>query len=174
MKINEKIIETLKEVGIAPKEGLTYLLALYFETSTVSIPIEVKNKVNLSGIVYSNSSGLAWKIPLFENGQAEDAWSWVEKDYIGLFKKIGKGTNKREALVRMKALFKENPSIRKEDVLGATEMYLSEIKFPRLPHYFIQKGIGVAKIQDILEWIDKYKESQKDEEYHRDLSRRLQ
>ena len=62
----------------------------------------------------------------------------------------------------MKRLFVENPDIRKDEVMGATEFYLknTDPKFIRLSHYFIQKGIGVDKISDLTTWIDKYRKYQ--------------
>lgn len=174
MKLNENIKPVLESFGIIYEEAIPYLLSLYFGFNPDYIPDYIKQKVNITKIVEYSGNEFKWNIPLFEGMEPVDnRWSWVITEYIALFAKIGKGTNKREALTRMKRLFATNPDIRKEEVLGATEMYLynTESKFVRLPHYFIEKGVGGDKTQDILEWIDKYRLTQENGE--RDVSRRL-
>ena len=160
MKINKKIYETLEEFNISSGNGILYLLSLYFNTGENSIPDIFKRKVLSTKIVENTDTGLKWNIPLFEG--AEIAFAWVETEYIPLFEKAGKDKYKREALVRIKKLFAENPEIRKDEIIGATEMYLlnTDPKFVRFPHYFIEKGRGGEKIQEILEWIDKYRLTQ--------------
>lgn len=155
MKVNSRILETLSEFKIGAHDGLTYLLALYHDLVPSYIPLDIRQKISASRIVEFTNTGKQWNIPLFEEQQT--AFDWVEKEYIPLFEPVGKATNKREALTRMKQLFAKNPDIRKEEVLGATELYIFNEKFPRLPHYFIQKGSGADKTQDILDWIDKYR-----------------
>lgn len=174
MKINEQIINILKDFNINPDDGIPYLLALHFNYNPEYIPDSLKQKINISKIVEQENTGLKWNIALFEGSTIDQAWDWVVNEYIALFAKIGKGTHKREAVSRMKRLFANNPELRKDDVLGATEMYLynTNAKFARLPHYFIEKGVGGNKTQDILEWIDKYKLTQ-DSFQDRDISRRL-
>lgn len=155
MKINSRILEIFKEFNIHKDDGLTFLLTLYYDLYPNYIPMDVSSKVYASRIVENGNTGLQWNVPLFEEQQT--AFDWVEKEYVALFESVGKATNKREATTRMKQLFAKNPDIRKEEVLGATELYLFNEKYPRLPHYFIEKGKGVDKTQDILDWIDKYR-----------------
>lgn len=156
MNINSRIIETLKEFNINKDDGLTYLFALYYGLQPNYIPGDVQSKVSASRIVEIGKTGLQWNIPLFE--EQTTAFDWVEKEYIPLFAGINKATNKREATARMKKLFAQNPDIRKEEVLGATELYIfNNGNYSRLPHYFIEKGSGADKTQDILDWIDKYR-----------------
>ena len=156
MEINTEILTTLEEFKIRREDGIPYLLSLYFGFNPSYIPDDIKLKVNLSKIVEADKTGFKWNIPLFE-GQ-ETAFEWVKTEYVELFKPYGKATNVREATERMKRLFAKNPDIRKEEVLGATELYLlNENRFARLPHYFIEKGKGGEKTQDILDWIDKYR-----------------
>lgn len=175
MKINEKVIETLKRFGIKPDDGVPYLLSLHFGYNPEYVPDTLKQKVNVSKIVESEVTGLKWNVALFEGSTIDQPWDWVVTEYIALFARVGKGTHKREATARMKRLFASHPEIRKEEILGATEMYLynTESKFVRLPHYFIEKGDGGNKTQDILDWIDKYRLSQEQEQGDRDISRRL-
>lgn len=156
MEINSEILTTLEEFKIRREDGIPYLLSLYFGYNPTYIPDDIKLKVNLSKIVEADKAGFKWNIPLFE-GQ-EIAFEWVKTEYVELFRPYGKATNVREATERMKRLFAKNPDIRKEEVLGATELYLfNESNFARLPHYFIEKGKGGERTQDILDWIDKYR-----------------
>lgn len=102
------------------------------------------------------------KVPtvFVSNDINEDKWNWVSTEYIALFEAIGKRPHKRETLSRMKNLFKNNPDIRKDEIIAATEMYLDATnpKYVRFPHYFISKGVGNNKTEDILTWIELYRE----------------
>lgn len=176
MDINEEIIEVLKEYSIKKDDGICYLLSLFYGYKPSYIPNELKIKVNITKIVVDKGGNLHWNVPLFD-GQ-ETTFDWVEKEYIEMFhnKNPKKGRYKRECIGRMKKLFAKDPSIRKEEVIGATVLYLSETDptYIRKPHFFIEKGVGVNKIQDILDWIDRYREAQEPEEEGRNVSRRLQ
>lgn len=173
MKINKQIKEVLQEINIPYKEGVTYLLSLHFGTVPNYIPESISIPINIAKIVEVDSGTLTWRIPLFE-GQ-ETAFGWVVDEYIELFRVAGKNKFKRESVARMKRLFSSNPEIRKEEVLGATRLYLKSVndpKFVRYPHYFIEKGTGGNKTQDILTWIDLYREGQ-NAESPTDNTRRL-
>lgn len=170
MKINDNVLEILEEFKIRKDDGICYLLCLYYGYKPSYIPEDIVYKINASKIVENDgTAGLKWNIPLFE-GQTT-VWDWVETEYVALFEKVGKATHKREAVSRMKKLFAKHPEIRKEEVLGATELYLYNDNFPRFPHYFIEKGSGAEKTQDILDWIDKYRiaNSQKSEQSYNTL-----
>lgn len=175
MKLNENIKPVLESFGIIYEEAIPYLLSLYFGFNPDYIPDYLKQKVNISKIVEMEDDVLKWNIPLFEGAIVDQKWEWVATEYVALFAAIGKGTHKREALTRMKRLFSANPDIRKDEVIGATEMYLynTESKYARLPHYFIEKGTGGDKTQDILEWIEKYRLVESDKTEDRDMTRRL-
>lgn len=160
MKINDKIIETLRELKIPPDDGVPYLLALYYEFKPSYIPAKLKQKVNATGIVKSDGTkGLKWDIPLFEGGKTN--FDWVKTEFVQMFKDANpeKRGNGSYAMARMKRLFTEHPEIRKDEVIGAARMYIAstDSKYLRFSHYFIEKGKGKDKIQDILEWIDKYR-----------------
>ena len=162
MTINSRITEILSEVGINKNDGLSYLLSLYYELKPTYIPEELKIRMNMTGIYRQDETtkeDLQWLIPLFSEQQT--AFDWVKTEYIELFKVIGKGTHARESITRMKKLFASNPDIRKDEILGATRMYINSTdqKYVRLPHYFIEKGTGSDKTQDILDWVDKYRMS---------------
>lgn len=159
MEINSKIIEILKEYNIFAADGICYLIAIFHGYHPTFIPDDIKKKINLTGIVVEKDGSVHWNIPLYK-GQ-ETAFEWVKTEYEPMFKNANpdKGGHVREATKRIKSLFSKHPEIRKEDVIGATRMYISNTnpKFIRLPHFFIEKGRGVSKINDILDWIDKYK-----------------
>jgi hypothetical protein len=159
MKINEKIIETLRAYNINKDDAICYLISLYYGYKPSYIPDELKKKINVTNIVTGDSKGLTWKVGLYE--ESETNFEWVEKEYIKLFEKANpkKASYEKESVIRMKKLFANNPEIRKEDVIQGTNLYLrsSDLNFIRLPHYFIEKGAGVNKICDILTWINKYK-----------------
>ena len=160
MQINERVLEILKECGIRRDDGICYLISLYHNYNPTYIPDTLKQKMNLTKIVvYDDKGGLTWTIPLYSG--AETAFEWVNTEYVPLFKSKNpkRGGKVREATSRMKKLFSTNPEIRKEDVIGATKMYLknTDVMYIRLPHYFLEKGVGAEKTYDVLDWIDKYK-----------------
>ena len=172
MTINLKIKEILKEFGILPDDGIPILLSLYYGFTPSYIPQALILKMNLTKIVVQSKTGLQWNIPLFEG--VETAFEWVLTEYLQIFETVGKNKFKRECVTRMKKLFRENPEIRKEEIIGATEMYINNTdpKYVRNPHYFIEKGSGGDKTQDILEWVEKYQTAQ-NQLKGRDESRQL-
>lgn len=157
MTINSRVLEILEESRIKKDDGICYLLSLYYGYEPSYIPDILKQKINISKIVENEQGTIKWNIALFD-GQ-ETAFEWVKTEYVELFRQAGKATHVREALTRMKKLFAKNPEVRKEDVIEATKMYLynTDIKYVRFPHYFIEKGSGVEKTSDLLDWIDKQK-----------------
>ena len=50
--------------------------------------------------------------------------------------------------------------------MDATKMYIrnTDPKYIMMPHYFIQKGIGISKTTTILDWIEKYQLTKEQEE----------
>lgn len=160
MKFNSKIIEILKECKIHVPDGMTYLLSLYHSLDCTYFPPEFKVKMNTTGIYVLEKGTLKWVTPLTETQLT--AFEWVINEYIPLFERIGKPPHTRECVSRFKKFFAENPEVRKDDVMEATLMYIknTEPKYVMFPHYFIQKGVGSAKTQTILDWIEKVKISQ--------------
>lgn len=160
-EINEEIKEALREFNINNDDAICYLLALYFGYQPVFLPDILKQKLNLTGIYERTNTGLKWHISLFSGG--ETAFDWV-RDYVRVFteanpKKVAKVTDSTR---RMKALFSKYPDIRKEEVMGAAKLYVrnTDVNYLRDPHYFIEKGRGAEKTNDILDWIEKYRELQ--------------
>lgn len=163
MQINDQVKKALEEFSVPLKDGIPYLICLYFGYEPSYIPDMLKQKVNATGIVIIDAKGtLQWRVPLFE-GQ-ETAFGWVQTEYVPLFSEANpkKGGKVREATARMKKFFANNPEIRKEDIIAATKLYLlnSDPRFIRFPHFFIEKGKGVDRISDLEDWLDKYKANQ--------------
>jgi hypothetical protein len=160
MKINPRIKETLREYKLNPENGTLYLLSLHYNIKDNIIPDSFKIQIHSTKIVEAEGNKLKWNIPLFE--EEEGAFAWVKTEYVELFRIANKATNSKEAISRMKKFFANNPEYRKDDVLNATKMYLSEtdMRYIRAPHYFIEKGIGVDKVYDLLTWVEKYKEEE--------------
>ena len=165
MEINDEILETLSELKIQTDDGICYLLSLFFGYKPEFIPDLFKQKMNITGIYREEKGSIKWDIALFK-GQ-ETAFEWI-KDYCQLFKDANseRSGHVRESTTLMKKLFATNPEIRKDDVIGATKMYIRNTpsKFIMMPHYFIQKGIGVTKTTTILDWIEKYQLTKEQEE----------
>jgi len=161
--INEEIYEIFKEFKIYKDDGILALLSLYYNLNSNLIPNELKQKLNTTGIYTLDKYGvLQWKVQLFEGQQT--AFEWVKLEYCSLFKEANpnKGGKIKEATTLMKKFFSLNPEVRKDDVLGATRMYLraTNPEYIRFPNYFIQKGIGADKTSDLTDWLEKYKASQ--------------
>lgn len=175
MKINEDVKEYLRDFNIPIEDGFAYLVTLYFGFNPSYIPDSLRVKVNATGIISTNLGLIQWNVPLFE-GQ-ETNFKWVETEYVPLFEEANrdKRGNVKSAVTRMKALFARDPSIRKEEVIGATVLYVTnnDNRFIRQSHYFIEKGRGVERTRDIIEWIDRYREVMKDTSEDRSVTRKL-
>jgi hypothetical protein len=156
--INEEILEILKEFNIPRDDGICYLISLYYGYTPSYIPGDLKVKLNMTGIYRVVNNDIDWKVGLFK-GQ-ETAFEWV-RGYCDMFKESNpsRGGKVRETTARLKKLFAKNPDIRKDEVIGATKMYLlnSDSTYIRFPHYFVEKGEGASKTSDLLDWIDKYR-----------------
>lgn len=176
MEINEEVLEILKEFKVFPADGICYLISLFHGYNPTYIPEEIRKKVNMSGIVVNNNGNLHWNVPLYNNQMT--GFDWVTKEYIPLFEDANsdKRGSKASAISRMKKLFAKYPDIRKDEVLGATNMYIlnTDSKYIRMSHYFIEKGAGAAKTMDILDWIEKYRLSKQNDTGRISITRRLQ
>jgi len=166
MNINEDILEILTEFRIQKDDGICYLISLFYGYNPSYVPDDFKKRMNITNIYEAEKiskngdvTSYKWNIPLFEGQQT--AFDWVKTHFCEAFKEhnSSRGGKVREATARMKKLFAKNPDIRKEDVLGATRMYLlnTDPDYIRFPHYFIEKGDGATKTSDLLDWIEKYK-----------------
>lgn len=164
MNINPKIDEALLKSGMNIKDGKCYLISFYFDVVGSYTPPYILEEISKTGIIKSDGMNYIWNIPLFTEPEKDKTpFDWVETEYVAMFKEKNptKGKYVRESKARMKELFASNPEIRKDDVIEATRLYLhnTDANFIRFPHFFIKKGAGATKIQDILTWIDTYKDS---------------
>ena len=152
MEINQQIRDLLDSFGINQEDGLSYLLSVYFEcrpSYTPTILIQKINATNILGIGASRE--LIWNIPLFVSSVETDGkWDWVKlwNKSFGEINPKRRGTDK-DCIIRMKKFFAENPAVRKEDVVNATQMYFSSLtdrQYLISSHYFIYKGVGRDKL----------------------------
>ena len=174
MEINKDLISILKSKGIHVDNAVCCLIALYHGYQPTYLPHSLIKEIKAAGIIViitktvveknikkTTMAGVDWKIPLYEKGQA--AFDWVKDEYVPLFKEANpkKGGYVPQANTRMKKLFANNPDIRKDEVIGATKLYLrqTDSNFIRFPHYFIAKGTGTDKTEDILDWVQRYREA---------------
>jgi|VirMetMinimDraft_7_1064189.scaffolds.fasta_scaffold26251_2 hypothetical protein len=95
----------------------------------------------------------------------DDPWAWVKTEYCALFKAKNpdRGGKVKESVMRLKAMFRARPEIRKEDVIATVKLYLSQTdsRFIRYPHYFLKKGQGTSAMYEFDDWYDKYLEAKK-------------
>tara|TARA_R110000772_G_scaffold94797_1_gene192880 strand:- start:88 stop:621 length:534 start_codon:yes stop_codon:yes gene_type:complete len=160
--INPAILEILTKNPGRIEDGIVYLLAKYYGFTPSYFPDELIARMNRTGIYFiDRSNSLQWKIPLLD-GLDEDNYTWVKTEYWTMFKPFGtdKQGNGNQCVRLMKKLFIEYPDIRKHEVIGATKLYLQSTNstYIRRSHYFIEKGKGAEKTNDILTWIDAFRE----------------
>lgn len=175
MNINDEILEILSELKIQKDNGICYLLSLFYGYKPEFIPDTFKQRMNITGIYEEERGSIKWNVPLFEGQQT--AFEWV-KDYCQLFKDANPARtgHVREATALLKKLFATNPEIRKDDIIGATKMYIrnTDPKYIMMPHYFIQKGIGASKTTTIIDWIEKFKIADEQEKGRESITNTMQ
>jgi hypothetical protein len=163
MKINEEIKERIRDLGIPLNDGLAYLLAVYFNCVPSTTSLVLVKQMSVTKILsLSTDKQVSWNIPLFVNQVKEDKWDWVISEYRELFRQVNslRSGPKSSCISRMKKFFQENPEVRKDDVIGATKMYIRNLTssdYITSAHYFIFKGTGANKISGLEDWVDKYK-----------------
>ena len=163
MKINSKIIETLIDKQLPIDDSILFLLAIYFKLETSVFSNTFIRTIHSLGIYTLDDTNFVWRVPLFEGGTTN--FDWVKDEYVPMFKAKNKdkGGKVREATIRMKKFFADNPDIRKDEVIKATQVYLlnTDLRFIRYPHYFIKKGKGVEEVSDLYDWIQKIRDEEK-------------
>jgi len=165
MKINQQVIDSIEKAGIPVKDGLSYLLSVYFSCVASTVTSALVKKMAFTGIFSVIKGEIWWHINLFEEAESSktvEKWDWVTTEYRKMFESVNpkRSGPKSSALAKMKKFFSENPDTRKEEVIGATKMYirnLSDAQYITSAHYFISKGTGVNKISGLEDWVDKYK-----------------
>lgn len=162
MEISESIKDALKKADIPLNDGLTYLLSLHYGLKPSYIPELLVKKILAYGIITIKSNNkIVWNISLFEENIKN--FEWV-KDYREAFKKLNpdRAGSLPLCITRFKRFFADNPSIRVEDVKGATKLYFQSVKdteYLMKSHNFIYKDKGINKTSEIEVWIERYKES---------------
>lgn len=172
MQINKRLKEIFEEYSINYDEGILYLLAVFFNLKIDEEKFEETiKKVNFAKIVERDYDFVTvkWNISLFDEQNIEDDWEWVVT-WRNLFKNIkpDRAGTLNMCLARMKQFFASHPSVRKDDVMEATKMYLSTVNDPNYltsAHYFIKKDKAAneqSKLQEFLEILkDKKKQTLK-------------
>lgn len=163
MEINPEIKERIQEVGIPVKDGVAYLLGVYFDTvpsTTSSVLVKQMGVTKILGL--DENKQLIWNIPLFSDTSPDAKWLWVINEYREMFKRVNSQRSgpKKSCIARMKKFFKENPDVRKEEVLMATKGYiksLTDSQYITSAHYFIYKGTGANSVSGLEDWIEKYR-----------------
>ncbi len=162
LEINSEIKDIFTRKGISIHDGIAYLMCLYYGISPSYIPSELERKVLACGIVTKDydADETVWKVPLFE--EQETGFEWIG-EWMDLFKMINPERRgaKRYVLTRMKRFFVNNPSIRKEDVFAATNLYLNSVdnpKYCKKSHKFIYEQDGSSMLQDYVEQAKRKKE----------------
>lgn len=157
MKINENILRVLQKSSITNKKSaLAFLLAVYFKCSEANcFPELLKANISSLGIYSINGNNVEWKIPLFENQDVN--FEWV-KEYRQKFKdrNPARAGDLKACTIRMKDFFANNPHVRKEDVLKATDKYLDDTdkSYIQTSHYFIFKGKGVDRTSSLEGYVE--------------------
>lgn len=158
MTINPVLKTAIKESGISVDDGLTVLLAMNFGLRVPEELSHIETQLLAAKIIVVEGQEVKWFAPMFEG--METAFEWVV-DWIKLFKTANpvKTSGVKETTTRMKKFFAQNPDIRKDEVIAATEMYIrnTEAKYLMLPTYFIFKGKGAETTYTLLNWIDRYR-----------------
>ena len=163
MKINPQINALLEQYNIPVNDAIAYLLSIHFNCRPSYTPTLLVQRINVTNILGIDANReVIWHVPLFE-GESQTKWDWV-KDWnagFGLINKKRKAPDK-DCITRMKAFFADNPDVRKEDVYGATKMYLSTLtnaEYLISSHYFISKGVGRDRTSTLEGWVEKYREA---------------
>lgn len=163
MKINPQINALLEQYNIPVNDAIAYLLSIHFNCRPSYTPTLLVQRINVTNILGIDANReVIWHVPLFE-GDSQTKWDWVKEwnAGFGLINKKRKAPDK-DCITRMKAFFADNPDVRKEDIYGATKMYLSTLtnaEYLTSSHYFISKGVGRDRTSALEGWVEKYREA---------------
>ena len=163
MKINPQIRTVLAQYAIPVKDGIAYLLSIFFDCRPSYTPSLLIQRLNVTNILGINSDReVVWNIPLFE-GESTTKWDWV-KEWNAEFGNVNKKRKApdKDVITRMKSFFADNPDVRKEEVIGATKMYFRTVnnaEYIISSHYFISKGVGRDRTSALEGWVEKYREA---------------
>lgn len=143
---------------------------------------EVLGEMIKEGLLsYSELTGYKLVFHIFEEQTKEstltDKFAWVGK-FRDLFKQANpdRWGTLSTCKERMKKFFSENPEIRVDEVMGATEMYLknTDRRYIMKSHKFIYDGVGTSRNSTLEEWIEKFREVSKNIETPKDITDKIQ
>lgn len=163
MKINPQIAQALEQFNISKEDGVSYLLSVYFDCRPSYTPPILVQKINTTNILgISKDKEILWNIPLFTNEEDSDKWNWVI-EWNAQFTHINstRRVPDKDVIKRMKAYFADNPDVRKEEVIGATKLYIGTVTSATYlisAHYFISKGVGRDRVSTLDAWVAKYRD----------------
>ena len=166
LEFNSQIREALARSNIPIHDGLSYLLCIYYGTTPSFTPKELESKVLATGIVTKDYSkdDIKWNIDLFE--ETEQGFEWIS-EWMDLFKEVNSDRRgvKADVLKRMKRFFMNNPSVRKEEIIAATKIYLKSVTNPmycKKSHKFIYE---IDNSSMLLEYVELLPEKMKIQQY---------
>lgn len=143
---------------------------------------EVLGEMIKEGLLsYSELTGYKLVFHIFEEQTKEstltDKFAWVGK-FRDLFKQANpdRWGTLSTCKERMKKFFSENPEVRVDEVMGATEMYLknTDRRYIMKSHKFIYDGVGTSRNSTLEEWIEKFREVVKNIETSEDITDKIQ
>ena len=155
VEVNSEIRKILANKTIPIHDGVGFLLCLYYGVHPSYVPKELERRILACGIVSKDYSTdeVIWIVPLFE--ETIIGFEWIG-DWMDLFKAVNPGRRgvKSEVLRRMKTFFMNNPTVRMQDVMEATKLYLKsveEAKYCKKSHKFIAEGDGTSMLLDYVQ-----------------------
>ena len=143
---------------------------------------EVLGEMIKEGLLsYSELTGYKLVLHIFEEQKQEtqstDKFKWVSK-FRDLFKQVNpdRWGTLSTCKERMKKFFSENPEIRVDEVMGATEMYLknTDRRYIMKSHKFIYDGAGTSRNSTLEEWIEKLREVSNNTQSPGDITDKIQ
>ena len=168
MKINPKILEVLREFGIDEKDGLSYLLSVYFDCRPSYTPPVLTQKINVTRILGLDTTvtpaEVVWRIPLFKTGKdsrvnpKDSKWDWV-KPWMEGFKSINSNRygSRTECIKRLDSFMKKHKDVTIEEIQEATQLYfrnLNSYEYLITSHYFVSKD----NFSHLEMWVERYRE----------------
>ena len=178
MVINKEVKSLLTQNGIKVKDGIAYLLSVYFDVVPEYVPVALSQKIIKLKIFEWDvkTSTLRWNISLFSG--EETKFDWVTQ-YRDAFRKRNpeRGGTLSACVARMKKFFAENPEVRVEEVNHAVGMYFLSVRDNQYlisAHKFIYSQSGAMKTSPLEEWIEKYREIAQEVDERTSLNNTLQ
>ena len=165
--INPQIKEICQQHNIDYVEAVLYLTAVFYNLplstaleKALQTTIKQVNVVHIVERDYLNKS-IKWNVSLFGE-DISNQWKWVDTEYRILFRNLrpDRAGSSVSCLKRMKDFFKENPEVRKDDVIAAAKLYISELTNPDYlqgADYFIKKGVGSNVTSRLSEYLERIK-----------------